>query len=40
MVSIIEASPHDAGTAYVAIDRHKLDDLSMFTVSEPRKIGL
>jgi photosystem II stability/assembly factor-like uncharacterized protein len=26
LVSIIEASPHAAGTAYVAIDRHKLDD--------------
>ncbi|MFZ0284798.1 MAG: hypothetical protein WAL32_06165 [Terriglobales bacterium] len=28
MVSIIEASPHDAGTAYAAIDRHKLDDFN------------
>jgi photosystem II stability/assembly factor-like uncharacterized protein len=27
MVSLIEASAHDAGTAYAAIDRHKLDDL-------------
>ncbi len=26
MVSLIEASPHDAATAYAAIDRHKLDD--------------
>ncbi len=26
LVSIIEASPHTAGAAYVAIDRHKLDD--------------
>ena len=26
LVSIIEASPHSAGTAYVAIDRHLLDD--------------
>ncbi|HXY23804.1 MAG TPA: hypothetical protein VEI73_04090 [Candidatus Acidoferrum sp.] len=26
LVSIIDASPHTAGTAYVAIDRHKLDD--------------
>jgi photosystem II stability/assembly factor-like uncharacterized protein len=26
LVSIIEPSPHAAGTAYVAIDRHKLDD--------------
>jgi photosystem II stability/assembly factor-like uncharacterized protein len=27
LVSLIEASPYDAGTAYVAIDTHKLDDL-------------
>ena len=26
MVSLIEASPYDAGTAYLAIDRHRLDD--------------
>jgi photosystem II stability/assembly factor-like uncharacterized protein len=26
-VSLIEASPHDAGTAYAAIDRHQNDDL-------------
>ena len=26
LVSIIEASPHDAGTAYAAVDTHKLDD--------------
>jgi photosystem II stability/assembly factor-like uncharacterized protein len=25
-VSLIDASPHDAGTAYVAVDRHQLDD--------------
>ncbi|HEY7056082.1 MAG TPA: hypothetical protein VH458_06140, partial [Vicinamibacterales bacterium] len=25
-VSMLEASPHDAGTAYAAIDRHRLDD--------------
>ncbi len=25
-VSTIDASPHDAGTAYAAIDRHRLDD--------------
>jgi photosystem II stability/assembly factor-like uncharacterized protein len=30
MVSIIEASPNDAGTAYAAIDRHKLDDFNPF----------
>jgi len=26
-VSQIDASPHDAGTAYVAVDRHQFDDL-------------
>ena len=26
-VSLVEASPHDAGTAYVAFDRHQNDDL-------------
>jgi photosystem II stability/assembly factor-like uncharacterized protein len=26
-VSLIEPSPHDASTAYVAVDRHRLDDL-------------
>ena len=26
MISIIDPSPHDAGTAFVAVDRHKLDD--------------
>jgi photosystem II stability/assembly factor-like uncharacterized protein len=26
LISIIDASPHAAGSAYVAIDRHKLDD--------------
>jgi photosystem II stability/assembly factor-like uncharacterized protein len=26
-VSLIEASPHDAATAYAAVDRHQLDDL-------------
>jgi len=26
LISIIDASPHTAGTAYVAVDRHKLDD--------------
>ncbi|NDQ56558.1 MAG: glycosyl hydrolase [Acidipila sp.] len=30
MVSILDASPHDAGTAYVAVDRHKFDDLTPF----------
>jgi photosystem II stability/assembly factor-like uncharacterized protein len=28
MVSIIDASHHDPGTAYAAIDRHKLDDFN------------
>jgi photosystem II stability/assembly factor-like uncharacterized protein len=27
MVSLIDPSPHDAATAYAAVDRHKLDDL-------------
>jgi len=27
LVSLIEASPHDAGAAYLAIDRHRSDDL-------------
>ena len=26
MVSIIDPSPHESGTAYIAVDRHKLDD--------------
>lgn len=30
LVSLIEASPHDAGTAYAAIDTHKLDDLKPY----------
>jgi photosystem II stability/assembly factor-like uncharacterized protein len=30
MISIIEASRHDAGTAYVAVDRHKLDDFRAY----------
>lgn len=29
-ISLIEASPHDAGTAYVAVDRHKNDDLHAY----------
>jgi photosystem II stability/assembly factor-like uncharacterized protein len=27
MVSLIDPSPHDAASAYMAVDRHKLDDL-------------
>ena len=30
LVSLIEASPHDAGTAYAAVDTHKLDDSSLY----------
>ena len=29
-ISQIEASPHDAGTAYVAVDRHQNDDLKAY----------
>lgn len=29
-VSLIDASPLDAGTAYVAVDRHRLDDLTPY----------
>jgi hypothetical protein len=29
-VSIIDASPHAAGTAYMAVDRHKLDDFKPY----------
>jgi len=32
MVSLIEASRHDAGTAYVAIDRHQVDDLRPYAL--------
>ena len=30
LVSLIEASPFDAGTAYAAVDTHKLDDLKPY----------
>ncbi|MGI8854549.1 MAG: WD40/YVTN/BNR-like repeat-containing protein, partial [Thermomicrobiales bacterium] len=30
LVSIIEASPHDAATAYVAVDRHRHDDFAPY----------
>jgi photosystem II stability/assembly factor-like uncharacterized protein len=30
MVSLIEPSPHSAATAYMAVDRHKLDDFRPF----------
>jgi len=29
-ISLIEASPHDTATAYVAVDRHQLDDLAPY----------
>ncbi|MGA7565390.1 MAG: hypothetical protein WBW53_04880 [Terriglobales bacterium] len=29
-VSLVEASPHDAATAYVAVDRHENDDLAPY----------
>ncbi len=29
-ISLIEASPHDAATAYVAVDRHQNDDLAAY----------
>ena len=29
-VSMIEPSPHDANVAYIAVDRHKLDDLAPY----------
>ncbi len=29
-ISLIEASPHDAGTAFAAADRHQLDDLAPY----------
>ncbi len=29
-VSMIEASPHDAGTAYMAVERHKMDDFTPY----------
>src|SRR3981081_2134801 len=38
-VSIIDPSPHDANTAYVAVDRHRLDDFKPYNskTNEPRK---
>lgn len=30
MVSLIDASPHDAATAYAAIDRHQMDDVQPY----------
>jgi photosystem II stability/assembly factor-like uncharacterized protein len=30
MISIVEPSHYDAGTAYIAVDRHKLDDIRPF----------
>ena len=36
LVSIIEPSPHDAGTAYVAADRYKLDDFAPVPLQDDR----
>jgi photosystem II stability/assembly factor-like uncharacterized protein len=30
LVSILEASPHDEGTAYIAVDRHRHDDFAPY----------
>jgi hypothetical protein len=30
MISLIEASPFDAGTAYVSVDAHKLDNFKPY----------
>ncbi|MEP6717949.1 MAG: hypothetical protein ABJB21_02340 [bacterium] len=30
MISLIDASPHDAATAYAAIDRHQMDDIKPY----------
>jgi photosystem II stability/assembly factor-like uncharacterized protein len=30
MISLIDPSPHDAGTAHVAVDRHRLDDFKPY----------
>src|ERR1700687_1437683 len=32
MISLVEASRHDAGTAYAAIDRHQMDDLRPYAL--------
>jgi hypothetical protein len=34
-VSMIEASPHDAATAYLAVDRHLLDDFQPYIYKTP-----
>lgn len=31
-ISMIEPSPHDVSTAYVAVDRHKLDDIAPYAL--------
>ena len=30
MISLIDASPHNAATAYAAIDRHQMDDIKPY----------
>src|SRR5260370_3285849 len=41
-INMIEASTYDAGTAYVAVDRHRLDDFAsyMFQTSDFRTTWL
>ena len=36
MVSLIEASPFDAGTAYAAVDAHKLDNFKPYIFKTSR----
>ncbi len=40
-VSMIEASPRDAGTAYLAVERHKMDDFAPYVFKRPilEKLG-
>jgi len=37
-IAMIEASPFDAGTAYIAVDRHRLDDLGPY-IARTRDYG-
>ena len=36
-ISMIEPSRYDADTAYVAVDRHKLDDLKAYVFMTDRR---
>ncbi|HXL81824.1 MAG TPA: hypothetical protein VN951_13185 [Pyrinomonadaceae bacterium] len=38
MISLIDASPHDAATAYAAIDRHQMDDIKPY-IYRTRDLG-